>query len=124
MALTGTPRAKLHHVVPTHPLKNTFCLIELLGIGPLRTRAVQGLSGGERQRAAIARALVTKPACILADEPTGNLDEKTSDKVFDVMLELNQEYGTSLLMVTHNLALASRLDETYELRDGVLHEHS
>ncbi len=79
------------------------------------------LSGGERQRAAVARALVTQPACILADEPTGNLDRNTSNAVFDLLLALNQQHQVALVVVTHDLSLATRMHTRYELIDGRLH---
>jgi lipoprotein-releasing system ATP-binding protein len=95
-------------------------ILEKVGLADRLQHKPGELSGGERQRAAIARALITKPQCILADEPTGNLDQQTADKVFDVMMDLNQEYAISLVMVTHNLELAKRMDNARELYEGRL----
>lgn len=134
---------QFHHLLPEFTaLENVAMPLLIRGAAPAAARAAaleilaevglkerarhkpSELSGGERQRAAIARALVARPRCVLADEPTGNLDEQTAAKVFSVILELNAAFNVSLVMVTHNTRLLDRFDQVYELSAGRLRRQS
>lgn len=105
---------------PVQAMNQARVLLEKVGMIRRLDHKPSELSGGERQRAAVARAMANEPRCILADEPTGNLDKNTAEQVMQLMLRLNREYGTSLVVVTHDISLASRMDRVYTIEDGRL----
>lgn len=130
---------QLHHLLPEFTVLENVCMplliageepglaqekaadiLEKVGLAQRLRHRIGELSGGERQRTAIARALVKKPACVLADEPTGNLDQRTAEKVYELFVELNRAYKTSLIMVTHDMRLAERLEKVYQIVDKQL----
>ena len=101
--------------------KNAINLLEKVGLAERAFHKPSQLSGGEQQRVAIARALINKPRIVLADEPTGNLDEETGEQVMDILLRLNREHKTTFIMITHNSSLASKMQFQYRMENGQLH---